>query len=347
MLHDQVGGTVAAVLKVQPRGFVLDDAGIQQQRVDGWSRLLASLCQQHDVIRAQLVIRTVAAGLHETRRWWNDQRTRTDSWANEVASGLLDDLEWGATRRECLLVLAVRPARSGKRLSDASIASCEQRLASVADAAEAADMVVEGWVPTPQIPALVRGSFEPHVSPAGPRPLGSSDAPLGPVAVEEKWDRARTDSAWHATYWVAEWPRSEVASDFLQPLLAPDGHWWTFSLTVEPVSTGRALRDIRRAKVEHAADASQRERVGRVEDETTRAEIEDVARREQDLVAGHGELRFVGLLSGSAPGSAELDETCAALESAAARAMCEVRRLYGQQAQAHAVAAVPVAGALS
>ena len=30
---------------------------------------------------------------------------------------------------------------------------------------------------------------------------------------------APVDGTWHATYWVAEWPRTDVGPDFLGPLL--------------------------------------------------------------------------------------------------------------------------------
>ena len=71
------------------------------------------------------------------------------------------------------------------------------------------------------------------------------------------------------------------------------------------------------------------------------------ARVEQELVAGHRDLRFVGLLTVSAPTPAELDAACAATESAAAQSMCEILRLVGQQGQAFAAAAVPLARRVS
>jgi hypothetical protein len=128
-------------------------------------------------------------------------------------------------------------------------------------------------------------------------------------------------------------------------LLAP-GARRTFTLIAEPLAPGKALRDIRRAKVEHTADAAQRARIGRVEDASTQAEAGDLVRREQDLVAGHGDLRFAGLITVSAATAEDLDAACRATEAAAAQAMCELRRLVGQQGQAHAAASLPLARGL-
>ena len=155
------------------------------------------------------------------------------------------------------------------------------------------------------------------------------------------WLAAGTSA--HATYWVAEWPRSDVHPAFLQPLLLGEATDRTVTLIAEPLPTGKALREIRRAKVEHVADAAQRARIGQIENEATRAEVADLERREAELVAGHGDLRFTGLVTVSADSPAELEQRCAAMETAAAQAMCEVRRLVGQQGVAHAAACLPLA----
>lgn len=41
----------------------------------------------------------------------------------------------------------------------------------------------------------------------------------GPMGVAEKWSHARSDSAFHATYWIAVRPRSVTHPDLLRPLL--------------------------------------------------------------------------------------------------------------------------------
>jgi hypothetical protein len=166
------------------------------------------------------------------------------------------------------------------------------------------------------------------------------------MALEESWDHVRTDTAVHAVYWVREWPRSEAHISFLHPLLNGAAQR-TLSFTIEPVPLGRAMRDIRRAKVEHAADEARNARTGRVSVEAERAESEDVLRRERELVAGHAELRFVGLLTVSAADGDALAAACAATETAATHAMCEVRRVVGQQAAAWLAGAIPLARRVS
>ena len=48
---------------------------------------------------------------------------------------------------------------------------------------------------------------------------GCAPESLGPMASEVSWDLYRSDGRWHKTYLVAEWPRLQVSSSFLLPLL--------------------------------------------------------------------------------------------------------------------------------
>ncbi|MBX4421192.1 PrgI family protein, partial [Mycobacterium tuberculosis] len=61
-----------------------------------------------------------------------------------------------------------------------------------------------------------------------------------------------------------------------------------------------------------------------------------------DLTAGHGILRYTGLIAVSAPTGEELDAAVAAIEQAAIQASCETRLLVGQQAAAFTAAALPL-----
>jgi hypothetical protein len=42
---------------------------------------------------------------------------------------------------------------------------------------------------------------------------------MGPLGAEVSWSHYRTDSAFHNSYWVSAWPRSEVGPTFFAPLL--------------------------------------------------------------------------------------------------------------------------------
>ena len=303
--------------------------------------MLSSLGQQRSVRRVQVILRTVPNGEVGVRRWWRDNAAADAPFAASVLAELLDDAYYLTRRPEALLVLALRsPRRSVRRITPDGAARLEQDLLALVDALTGADLAVEEWVSPAQVASVLRTSYDPASSPS-PADAGSESPPS--MGVEEHWRYLRTDSAVHATYWISEWPRSDVNPAFLQPLVLSPGVFRSVTLVAEPLPIAAALREIRRAKAEHTADAAQRSRIGQVEDEATRAEVEDLVRREQELVAGHGDLRFSGLVTVTAPTLDELDAACAATEAAAAQSLCEVRRLVGQQGLAHLAGAVPLA----
>ncbi|MFC2690581.1 MAG: SCO6880 family protein, partial [Propionibacterium freudenreichii] len=167
-------------------------------------------------------------------------------------------------------------------------------------------------------------------------------ATAGPVAVNESWNRLRTDSAHHAVLWISEWPRSMVYPGFLAPILLSNGIQRSFSLLCTPMRSDQAARDIRKKKTEYISDAAQRQKIGQIEDASQTAEYHDVLQQEADLTAGHGILRYTGLISVSATTTDDLDAAVAAIEQAAIQASCETRLLVGQQAQAFTAAALPL-----
>jgi hypothetical protein len=139
-----------------------------------------------------------------------------------------------------------------------------------------------------------------------------------------------TDGTWHATYWVAEWPRVDVHPDFLGPLLfAPLRR--TLAVVMEPVDPTRAARQVAQARTAGMADGELRRRNGFLTSARHTRERQSVDERDVELADGHAQFRFSGYLGVTADDRDGLAEACAALEQAAGQARLDVRRLYGQQ----------------
>lgn len=154
-----------------------------------------------------------------------------------------------------------------------------------------------------------------------------------PMAQDEQWSYVRSGGLWHATYWVADWPRVEVSPDFLTPLLMCEGRR-TVSVVMEPVPPDRAAREARSARTADAADEQLRSRAGFLPSAQRGREAEGVMRREAELAEGHAEFRFSGYVSVHAGDGELLDAACAEVEHAAQAAHVELRRLVGRQGEA-------------
>ena len=335
LVVDRRAGTVTGVLAVAGSGFLLDEAGVQEQKVAGWGRVLAGVCQQPAIVRVQLLARTVPGGLAPARAWWRQHCVPAANPLTATLAGMVDEGFVVAQRRQTLLAVAVRAPHERRR---AGLGDAVTHLQAVAGTLAGADLTASEWLDEAELTRVLHGALDPRAAGIGEEAPVSLTATLGAV---ERWGSVTVGTSVHATYWVSQWPRAVVHPGFLQPLLLTDSG--TLSVLAEPMATGKALREIRRAKVEHTADAATRTRIGQIEDEATRAEVADLERREAELVAGHGDLRFTGLLTVSAPDEATLSDRCTHLESAAAQAMLEVRRLVGQQGVAFLAAALPLA----
>lgn len=329
------GASLIVVAEVRGRGFVLDSAHVQERRVTSWAGLLAALGQTAGVTGAQVLHRSAPDGAGAAvHAWWARQVRDPSGVAGRIVTELLDDAMDGS-RVQTLLAVSAAPGRG--------VAGLAGLLSSLESAIQRAELDLQGWLTPSQLGSVIREACDPYSAGADETPARF----LGPMGVSEHWDHLRTDSGFHATYWVSEWPRSGTHPGFLQPILLAPGARRTFTLLARPLPPGRALREIRRARAEQLADAAARARVGRVEDEAARAAAEELSRRESDLVAGHGDLRFVGLLTVTAATLDELTEARAMTETAAAQAGCELRRLVGRQVPAFAAAVLPLVRNLS
>jgi hypothetical protein len=200
---------------------------------------------------------------------------------------------------------------------------------------------VEGALTPRLLARAIRTGFDPacrdqlaRLGARDPARIGTSVANSGPMAADASWSTYRTDDAWHATYWIAEWPRIDADPDFLAPLLLRTERMRTVTLTMEPVSPLRAIRSVESARTSAAADEELRHRAGFVTTARRAREQEALASHERDLSDGHAFYRFAGFVTVSAADPDELDRACGEIEEAAGRSFLDLRRLRGEQDEA-------------
>ena len=161
-LLDPRTSTVTAIAEVTGRGFVLDDPGTQDRRVAGWGRVLASLCQQPDVVRVQVLQRSLPGGANAVRRWWKTHTVADASWAARVVADLLDRAQVECDPTECLVAIVLRaPRGTHRRLTASGSVTIDQQLAAFHAALGAADLDVRGWVTPHMLRRVVRSAYDP------------------------------------------------------------------------------------------------------------------------------------------------------------------------------------------
>ncbi len=194
---------------------------------------------------------------------------------------------------------------------------------------------VYGGVARSDVPDPPGGGRSGGDEPPPARRLGCGPSWPWPMAVEPHWDAVHTDATWHATYWIAEWPRVDVTPDFLGPVLFSSLRR-SVVMVMEPVSPSRAARQVAQARTADIADGELRRRGGFLTTARQTREKEGVEERDIELSEGHAQYRFSGYVTLTADSRAELDPARAALEQAAAQSRIELRLLYGEQDAAFA-----------
>jgi hypothetical protein len=350
MCHDPHAATLTAIVGVSHPAFVLLDPAEQERRVVSWGRVLATACRSGRLASLQVMERTLPDSGKGLADWWEQHGSTNETWASSTYAELVERAGPAGERHASTISIsldlkaagrAVRAAGGGNR---GAAAVLRQEMSTMLAALRSADLSPTDWLTPGDLAVILRSAYDPAVAGALERhgAVGRDLATAGPVAVSESWGTLRSDSAHHCVLWISEWPRSLVFPGFLAPLLLSSGIRRTFTLLYTPLRTDRAARDIRKKKTEYISDAAQRQKIGQIEDAQQTAEYQDVLQQEADLTEGHGVLRATGLVAVSASDPDELERAVAAIEQAAIQASCEMRRLWGQQAQGFASSALPL-----
>jgi hypothetical protein len=348
VIRDPSAGTLTAVAAVRGSTFALADAADKDRRLAAWGALLAGVARDGSPVRRLgWLERTLPDPGDALERFWAEAGGKGSATAAASYRSLIEAATPVTQAHETHLVVQLDESRTRRSVrltagdADGGTAALMRELAAVQEQLLRAGLELAGWLPPRALAAVVRTSYEPGVSRAlARRTDGDGDgagvdvAAAGPTATENAWAHYRTDDAWHATYWISEWPRLPVGADFLAPLLLTTSCRRTVAVVAEPLDPRRAARQARAARTAELANAALRARVGQVTTERTRTEAADVEEREAELVAGHAAYRFSGYITVSGRSLQELEDGCGQVEHAAHRAFLELRRLYGQQDEA-------------
>ncbi len=228
-LIDERSGTGAALLRARGGSFCLLDDSEKERQVAAWAAVLDAVCgHRSSLARLQWCQRTVPG---DGRPLLDHLQRAGDALAPgyEGHVRLLERAGQRSWRHETLVVVSVRcrgrlghgrPSREGAEALRNEVGAVRAQMRS-------SGLVCDGVLDAAGA-ALALGTF---FDPGTDRHPGAYPWPL---AMEEHWGELRADSSWHRTYWVAEWPRSRVGTDFLSPLLVGAGRR-SFSVVMAPV----------------------------------------------------------------------------------------------------------------
>jgi len=244
VVHDRSGRTLTAAVSLRGRSFALLGPDEQDRRVGAWSSVLASLAREGSPVHR---VQWVAASFPDDGRGVHAYLTAeavADAASASSASyeALLADIDSYACAHDVVLAVQVRLTKS----VDVGCATLAREVGSLTRLLADADVHVESVLSAEELAHQLLRTYEPGVPSAARASASASATASGgsaedpwPMAMEETWSSVRVDGMVHATFWVAEWPRIEVRSDFLAPLLLGSARS-TFAVVMEPLGSDAA-----------------------------------------------------------------------------------------------------------
>jgi hypothetical protein len=352
VVRDARARTATAVLAVQGHSFALLGPVEQDSRIAAWARVLASMAREGSAVhRVQWVESCLPDDGSAVRgHQFAHGELGIDTAPGRSYQSLVDQSAPVTRRHRVLLALSIHTAHSSREIRGSgggnagAAAVLLREVVALQRLMEEADATVEGILGPRALASVVRESSAPM------RAVGGAGAEAGPGFVDEPeerggsvsigspwpmvvdpgWDSAHIDATWHATYWIAEWPRTDVTPDFLGPLLFSPLRR-SISLVMEPVSPNRAARQVGQARTADIADSELRRRGGFLVTARQTREKEGAEHRDVELADGHAQYRFSGYVTVTADSPDELRDACGSMEQAAGQTRMDLRRLYGEQ----------------
>lgn len=344
VLTEERRGTLTALFTASADtfGFLADQE--QERQLEGWGRALAGFCQDGSAVRRiQWIERTLPAGGDELASYLHTERDPAVPLESDAVRSYLALLEAAAPtaqQHEVLIAVQVdrRKAGRGRQTEeDAAVSALIRETEDLAEGLSRAGLAPLGLLTPRQYARVLREGFDPfgheprkRLAVIDPERADADPDHPGPLAAEGIWRHYRADNAVHITHWVASWPRVPAYATFLLPLLMETHASRAVSVVMAPTPFSVAQRKAEARQTAEDADDIHRHQQGFTTTARVRRRKQEATRKDEELAAGHGEMRFSGYITTSGRTIEEAEEGSVLVERAALRSGLELQRLDGE-----------------
>lgn len=325
-----------------------------------WARVLGSFTQKSYIKRVVQIEHTRPSSVAAERLHFESQTQHLPPGTPLAQSyrEALEHAESGAVLHATMLSITFTMSGEAKSMSKGAgggkagmLRLAELEMGAVADALSQAGFQRVVWMSPREWGAWGRSLIDPAAQHLIDSRIGTVHAGVTPEAavpmlIDDRRSFVETDSAWHRTYWIYQWPRYETYPGFMSSLVlatqqsrTPVRH--TIALVGTPTPVGQAMKQIDKDKRTWITNHQLRAKTGRPASEADTADWRAIQQHEANLVAGQGELRLSAYLTVTALDRDGLETEAAAMLNACARAGLEPRLVPWQQAEALLTVAYP------
>jgi hypothetical protein len=170
---------------------------------------------------------------------------------------------------------------------------------------------------------------------------GSGSIPIsgaGPAARHLGYDTLVTDGYVHRVGQIAAWPRIDVATEWMYPLLstALAGSVRTVSMHLEAVSTEQAFAEVRDARTTGGMAQRKRDEKGIITTEEEERRVDEARSRERELTRGFRQHKIAGLVMVSSPDAETAARAWRQAERKAVECHLDLREMHARGHEAWA-----------
>lgn len=322
VIYDAREQRATAVLRCESRGWDLASNADRSERATGFSKLCQMIARTREVERVALMARTIPSettAAEEAHHMLVRQRDVEDPWGEAAMEQVLSgrafvdsegqlrgpEDQQAAVSRDTLVVISVAVGKAQKQVKSyggglqgaaeilaAQVARFRERLGECG-------VTQSEWLTPAQLGDVSRLAVDLEATEVLARSSELRDQDtfdLGTALLVDDSDPEAlvTNGGVHSTFWISEWPRTEVALGFLEDLIAGAQFPATVTQVFTTEDTSMALRRINQSLNAMDSKFDLNRRLERRNSILDRRAVPELEERENELADGHAAIRVSG-----------------------------------------------------
>lgn len=341
----------SATLVARGGSFALQDTERQTDRERAWASVISAYGRRSPVESLRWIERQIPdqgegpiAYLRE--RWGTAEEA--PQVARESYQHLLEGASTIGWQHEVLITITISAQKAWRQMrragdNDLDRGAClmlANEASNLKLLLEQAELHVTPLLTARELAQAIRVAYDPdarrrrtalkrHGSQDGPHPANAWPRYLG-----ERLRDVETEGGIHRTYWISEWPRTDVGPAFLSPAILQTACRRAIAVELRPMAMAKARRMHRRLLVKQMTDDQSREKARFAEGPEHKRARADLEERGDDLAEGHAAVEFCGWITVTGEDLNDLEQACVDVEERASQAALEIEPMDGRHERA-------------
>lgn len=324
LYYDARAQRATAVLKCESQGWDLASDADRSARGRGFVKVCRLIARSTSVERVATMARTIPSettAARQAHRQAVRDRKVEDEWGEDVMASVLTGREFVdaegklrgpedqqvAVSRDTLVVISVSVTRAQKQIRSyggglqgaAEVLAAE--IGRFRERVPECGVTSSEWLTPAQLGDCSRLAMDLDATEILARTVDERDQDIHDIGTallvdDDDPNVLVTNGGVHSTYWISEWPQTQVPLGFLEDLICKAQYPMTVTQVYTAENTGPAIRRVTKSldSIESKFDINRR--LGRRTSILDRRAVPDLIERESELADGHVPMRVIGYI---------------------------------------------------